>query len=100
MRAAANTEVKKLERFIAQLTLDPYTATVAQQLRHAMRLMPMSQVLEHVRGDNIKIKCEIVGVSRNTWYGWARGEVRPTKRQAQRLAELTGIRAEKFQGRR
>jgi hypothetical protein len=100
MRAAANTEVKKLDRFIAELTLDPYTATVAEQLRHALRLTPMSQVLAHVQGENVKIKCEIVGVSRNTWYGWTRGEVRPTKRQAKRLQKITGIRAERFQGRR
>jgi hypothetical protein len=100
MQVGANTKVKKLDRCIAQLALDPYTETVAQQLRHALRLTPMSQVLAHVHGENVKIKCEIVGVSRNTWYGWTRGEVRPTKRQAQRLEQITGIKAERFQGRR
>jgi hypothetical protein len=100
MRTAAN-EVAKLDRYLASLTLDPYTKTRAQQLRHAMALMPMTEVLAQVRpGDDIKTKCEHVGVSRNTWYGWSRGEVRPTKRQAQKLEELTGIAAERFQGQR
>jgi hypothetical protein len=79
---------------------DPYTRAVAQQLRHAMGLMPMSQVLALVPGSTIIMKALSVGVSRNTWYGWNRGEIRPNKRQAQRLEQLTGIKAERFQGRR
>jgi hypothetical protein len=60
----------------------------------------MSAVLKLVPGSTIIMKALAVGVSRNTWYGWNRGEIRPNKRQAQRLEQLTGIKAERFQGRR
>jgi hypothetical protein len=102
MRAAlqTNKEVAQFDRFIAQLSLDPYTQVAAQQLRHAMTLEPMSKVLDLVPGSSITMKAMMVGVSRNTWYGWNRGEIRPNKRQAKRLEQLTGVKAERFQGRR
>ena len=100
MSATASHEVAKLKRWIRKLPLDPYTKTQAMQLTHAMELEPMSKVLALVEGSSITMKALMVGVSRNTWYGWNRGEIRPNKRQAARLEQLTGIKAERFQGRR
>ena len=96
----ANVEIRKFDRFLSQVKMDPYTKTAARQLRHAMTLLPMARVLALVPGDTATAKAERVGVSRNTWYGWNRGVNRPTKVQARRLQHLTGIRAERFQGRR
>jgi hypothetical protein len=58
-------------------------------------------VLDKVRpGDKTVDKAKLVGVSRNTWYKWHRGEMRPNKYQAAKLSELSGVPAERFQGRR
>jgi hypothetical protein len=91
----------KLLAQVAALDLDDYQRRAVEQASTALRLMPMSFVLDLVMpGSTIIMKALSVGVSRNTWYMWSRGETRPNKRQAARLAALTGIPAEKFCGRR
>src|SRR5215472_2475419 len=81
---------------------DDYTKMHFDQFEEAMLLMPMKNVLAKVgkKDQSITGKADRVGVSRNTWYRWERGEVRPNKTQAKRLEQLTKIPAEKFQGRR
>lgn len=90
---------KKLDEIMA-LGWDTYTTNLAETLRTAFTLMPMSMVLAEVEGDSVGDRIKRAGVSRNTWYLWQRGQMRPTKKQALRLQRITGIKAEKFQGRR
>ena len=90
---------KQIEK-LADLLPDQYSITKLMQVQVAMALMPMRLVLDKVEGESVVDRAKRVGVSRNTWYGWYRGEIRPNKRQAARLEQLTGISAMKFQGRR
>lgn len=91
--------LKKLDEILA-FGWDIYTQNAAEVLRTAMTLMPMSMVLDKVPGETIGEKSKRIGISRNSWYAWYGGGVRPNRRQAKRLQRLTGIPAEKFQGRR
>ena len=68
-------------------------------LLERLSLIPMYLVLDAVPGKSVVEKARAVGVSRNTWYLWYRGEVRPNSVQGKRIEQLTGIKAEKFQGR-
>ena len=58
-----------------------------------MELVPMSYVMSKVPGETIVEKMAKIGVSRQTYYYWMQGRSRPSQRQADRLAELTGIPA-------
>lgn len=88
-----------LEKVAAHLP-DDYSRDKLKQVSYAVALIPMRLVLDKVKGDTTVEKAKLVGVSRNTWYAWHRGEIRPNKHQAARLSELSGVAAEKFQGRR
>jgi hypothetical protein len=92
------TDIAEFDRLIRVCKLDPYTLQLARRLRNAINLMPMWVVLDQVPGDTVTEQANIVGVSRNTWYGWRRGEIRPNKVQSIRLTALTGIPADKFRG--
>ena len=91
--------VKHIEK-LAALLPDDYSRDKLKQVSYAVELMPMRLVLDKVKGDTTVEKAKLVGVSRNTWYAWYRGEIRPNKHQALKLSELSGVPAEKFQGRR
>ena len=65
-------------------------ANIVKELRR-VDLVPMSYVMSKVPGETIIEKMEKIGVSRQTYYFWMRGRSRPSPRQAERLAELTGI---------
>ena len=99
-------DVHVATRLVAQLAalqLDNYTLDKVRQLDDALELMPMEQVLKTIKtakGATVEDKCRMIGVTRSTFYTWLRGDYRPNKIQAARLEKLTGIRAEKFQGRR
>lgn len=95
---------QQFERVMA-LHLDDYTRNdigpLLELVRERLSLMPMSRVLDRVLpGETVIEKAKRVGVSRNTWYAWYRGEVRPNRHQAKRLEELTKIPAAQFAGRR
>jgi transcriptional regulator with XRE-family HTH domain len=97
------TNARAAERLVLKLrdlAPDAYALTHLEHFQAAMELMPMRQVLEWIEGETVSDKCKRIGISRNTWYAWSRGEIRPNKHQAQRLAKLTGVAVEKFQGRR
>ena len=65
-------------------------AKLVKELRE-IDLVPMSYIMSKVPGETIIEKMEKVGVSRQTYYFWMQGRSRPSLRQAERLAELTGI---------
>lgn len=83
-----------------KVEFDQYSRNVLDHFYLAIRLRPMKDVLPFVPGENVKLKARQIGVSRNTWYAWWSGRVRPNKKQAQRLQKLTSIPANQFQGRR
>jgi hypothetical protein len=96
-------DVHVATRLVAQLAalqLDSYTLDKVRQLDDALELMPMSIVLKKVPGQKPIDKIRTIGVTRSTFYTWLRGDYRPNKVQAKRLAKLTGIPVERFQGRR
>lgn len=76
----------------------------AGMLRRAMQIRdrlktPMSDVLAKVPGESITEKCKRIGITRQAFYSWLRGEYRPSIKQAKRLAQLTGIDVEDIRGR-
>jgi hypothetical protein len=79
---------------------DAYCKDKFDQLCTALALLPMSAVLDKVPGESVLEKTKLLGISRNTWYCWYRGDIRPNKLQAAKLERLTGVKAELFQGRR
>ena len=94
--AAAAQLVEKLRSHV----LDEYTRMYLTQFEEALALIPMRKVLDKINADSVFDACQLIGISRSTYYAWYSGRVRPNKHQAERLQQLTDIPAEKFQGRR
>jgi hypothetical protein len=99
-KMSPNSTGSQLLKSLRNHVPDNYAMAYLDQLETAMLLMPMRIVLDKIYGDSVVEKAKRVGVSRNTWYAWKRGEIRPNKHQAKRLQTLTDIPAERFQGRR
>jgi len=94
-----NTEqALKLVRQLAVLMPKRGVQSMMAQIEGWIK-MPMELVLSKVPGATVRDKCHLVGVSRQAWYAWLRGESRPNPSQAKRLAELTGLDAEAIRGR-
>ena len=68
---------------------------VVHQLLIVRRLLktPLREVLAKVPGQTVSEKARKVGVSRQTYYMWQRGQARPNATQAARLEEITGVKA-------
>ena len=60
---------------------------------------PMSIVLAKVPGDTVVDKCRKLGITRQNYYCWLKGEYRPNMKQSKRLAALTGFDADDIRGR-
>ena len=60
---------------------------------------PMSEVLDAVQGDTVTEKAKRIGITRQAYYAWYKGEYRPNMKQAKRLAYLTDFTAEDIRGR-
>ena len=52
---------------------------------------PMSVVLDAVQGDSVTEKCKRIGITRQNYYCWLKGEYRPNLKQSRRLAHITGL---------
>jgi transcriptional regulator with XRE-family HTH domain len=59
---------------------------------------PMADILRKVPGRTVAQKAARIGVSRQAYYDWLKGQYRPTGAQSKRLARLTGIPAELIRG--
>lgn len=70
----------------------------AMQIRDRLKT-PMAAVLAKVPGDTLVEKCKKIGISRQAYYAWLKGEYRPNLRQSKRLANLTGYTADEIRGR-
>ena len=79
---------------------DDYARGLLERFRASVALMPMEVVLNKIPGETTVAKCRKLGVSQVTWWKWRTGKTRPTAKQAKLIAELSGVPAAKFQGRR
>lgn len=91
----------KLAERLLELTPDSEEGLIrrAMQIRDRLKT-PMSMVLEKVMpGEPVVAKCAAIGVTRQAYYAWWKGEYRPNLKQAKRLAQLSGFKAEDIRGR-
>jgi hypothetical protein len=86
----------RLVKMSAQL--DPVVAAAARKALDRLRMLPMSEILDKVPGEQWVDKAKAIGVTRETIYGWLKGRCRPYPQQAQRLAEITGFDADEIRG--
>jgi len=92
--AQRSRALKLAERLIeAAPDADAGLLVLAQQVVDRLKT-PMSMVLEKVPGESVVEKCAKIGITRQNYYCWLKGEYRPNRRQAKRLAALTGIDVE------
>ena len=70
----------------------------AHELRDRLKT-PMSMVLDKVPGETVTEKAATIGITRQAYYAWYKGEYRPNKKQSKRLANLTGFNIEDIRGR-
>lgn len=70
----------------------------ARQLRDRLKT-PMEAVLAKVPGESVTEKCKRIGITRQNYYAWLKGEYRPNPRQSRKLAAITGFKAEDIRGR-
>ena len=68
------------------------------QLRDRLKT-PMHMVLDAVQGDTVTEKAARIGITRQAYYAWYKGEYRPNLKQARRLAFLTDFNVEDIRGR-
>jgi DNA-binding XRE family transcriptional regulator len=88
--------IRAIERAMAKLT-DQGAILRLMQAREAL-MLPMVDVLDRVKGETVAQKAKACGVSRQAFYAWLRGVSRPNKKQARRVAKLTGYKWEDISG--
>jgi transcriptional regulator with XRE-family HTH domain len=94
----ATQRAMKLVDRLAAISDDEGLQLRVTQIRDRLRL-PMSAVLERVPGDTVIERAKSIGVTRQAYYAWLKGSSRPSRKQARRLAFLTGYDAEAIRGR-
>lgn len=70
----------------------------AMQIRDRLKT-PMQDVLAKVPGASVTEKAAKIGITRQAYYAWLKGEYRPNRQQAKRLASLTDYSVEEIRGR-
>lgn len=78
---------------------DEWTYDWAIDLRDRLKTS-MVDVLDRIPGSTVAERCRNIGISRQTYYAWLRGDLRPSVAQAKRLSKKTGIPAEKIRSER
>jgi DNA-binding XRE family transcriptional regulator len=89
-----NVFISKYDKKIALLERAAlYISGLAEILKElkGIELIPMSDIMARVPGETVVEKAATIGVSRQAYYGWINGRMRPSLPQAERIAELTGI---------
>jgi hypothetical protein len=87
----------RITKQLGKLSPDQSTSRAIEKVQRLLTVVPMAVVLEKVRpGEPVAVKAKAVGVSRQTFYYWLQGVTRPNKKQAQKLAKLTGIPVEEI----
>ena len=90
--------LKYSERLVELVGDDEELADLVVEVRNRIKL-PMSELLQHVPGNTITERARAIGISRQGYYRWLWGWMRPNVVQAKRLAELTGYPVEEIRGR-
>jgi len=81
-------------RKMAALEREMLAAAKRDAAAKASGLMPISQILAEVPGDNVQQQAATIGVSRTTIEKWLAGKCRPAGANARRISELTGFAVE------
>lgn len=99
MRSEAQRQ-DQARRLVEKLVkISPDAGLTARVLKMRARLaLPMSVVLDRVPGGSVIAKAAACKVSRQTVYYWLNGTTRPSAKQAELLAKLTGFDAGAIRG--
>lgn len=89
-------EARQLARELIRLT-DGAEQRRAKKL-YARLKVDMAAVVKRIPGTTMKAKAKEAHVSRQTLYYWINGETRPNKKQARRIAFLTGLDPDAIRG--
>lgn len=94
---AQRERARKLAQQLIQVAgdVDEGLLLRAQQIVNRLKT-PMAMVLERVPGDSVVEKCSKIGITRQAYYRWLKGEYRPNLRQSKRLAHLTGLKVDQI----
>ena len=84
---------------LAVMTAGTPAASVATRLRKLLSPPPsMKEILLKVPGDSDVARAKAIGVSRQGYYNWLRGDSVPNELSAKRIAELTGYSEDVIRG--
>lgn len=90
--------LRLVEQLIEMCEGDDDLSGAARMLRDRLQLS-MDEVLAKVPGPTSAVhRCKTIGISRQTYYNWLKGYVRPNVKQAKKLAELTGLSQDLIRG--
>jgi hypothetical protein len=93
------SEALRLAKRLVKESPDASVSRAAMKVQRLLTAVSMELVLDKVRpGEPVAAKARAVGVSRQTFYYWINGTTRPNKKQARRLANLTGFSVEEIRG--
>ena len=86
------------ERILLLVDGNPLLVTAAQRLHDRLLLPPIEDILAKVPGDTLVARAKKIGVSREAYYLWVRGEQRPRGKAAKRISKLTGYPVKEIEG--
>lgn len=96
---AGTNEALRLTKKLVKNSPNDSVARAAAKVERLLNATPISVILDKVRpGEPIGAKIKALGVSRATYYYWMNGTTRPSKKQAKKLASLTGFSVEEIRG--
>lgn len=94
----AEVALRQAQRLIKNSPNDS-VARAAAKVERLLSATPMSVILAKVMPDApVGVRIKALGVSRATYYYWLNGTTRPSKKQAKRLATLSGFPVDEIRG--
>jgi transcriptional regulator with XRE-family HTH domain len=92
-------EALRMTQRLGKISPDDSVSRAIEKVQRLLTAVPMQTVLDQVRpGEPVAAKAKAVGVSRQTFYYWLNGTTRPNKKQAKRLASMTGFTIDEIRG--
>jgi transcriptional regulator with XRE-family HTH domain len=89
-------EAKRLLTQLAKIAPDGAIRRRAELMQARLKLRPMEEILERVPGEGYREKAKYIGIARQTIYQWLDGTMRPSRKRARRLAQITGFAADEI----
>lgn len=74
---------------------DKRSRVLLRKLRFELR-NPMANILARIPGNSVAAKARVLGIARQTYYQWLRGDARPNAAQARKLSRVTKIQHEQI----